>query len=153
MWFATQDGLNRYDGNSFKVYRKNLLAEGSLKSDAIFSLAEDADGCGWGSTNKGLFRLDLRTKKVKTYTHSDGLLGDQFNYKSGFVSRTGKMYFGGVKGFVAFEPRDVLSSPSGILLPTPGRLLLRLPPSASLPQAACNLSSSSVLTKSSLYRY
>lgn len=111
LWMGTEGaGLVYYDkrSHSFTDY---YSVENGLPNNVIYQLLQDADGCVWGSTNKGLFRLDPRTKKVKTYTHSDGLLGDQFNYKSGFVSRTGKMYFGGVKGFVAFDPHDVLSSP------------------------------------------
>lgn len=111
LWMGTEGaGLVYYD-KRLRSFTDHFSVENGLPNNVVYQLLKDADGCVWGSTNKGLFRLDPRTKKVKTYTHSDGLLGDQFNYKSGFVSRTGKMYFGGVKGFVAFEPRDVLSSP------------------------------------------
>ena len=41
MWFGTQEGLNRFDGISFKVYKKDLLNEGGLTNDAIFALKED----------------------------------------------------------------------------------------------------------------
>ena len=53
MWFGTQNGLNRYDGNSFKVYKRNISDEKGLKSDAIFSLAEDTDGILWIGTDMG----------------------------------------------------------------------------------------------------
>lgn len=111
LWVGTEGaGLVYYDKQS-GAFTKHYSVENGLPNKVIYQLLKDADGCVWGSTNKGLFRLDPRTGKIKTYTHADGLLGDQFNYKSGFVSRTGKMYFGGVKGFVAFEPHQVVSSP------------------------------------------
>lgn len=111
LWMGTEGaGLVYYDKRA-RSFTEHYNVESGLPNNVIYRLLKDADGCVWGSTNKGLFRLDPRTKKIKTYTHSDGLLGDQFNYKSGFVSHAGKMYFGGVKGFVAFEPHDVLSSP------------------------------------------
>lgn len=111
LWMGTEGaGLVYYD-KRLRSFTDHFSVKNGLPNNVVYQLLKDADGCVWGSTNKGLFRLNPQTKKVKTYTHSDGLLGDQFNYKSGFVSRTGKMYFGGVKGFVAFEPRDVLSSP------------------------------------------
>lgn len=118
LWIGTEGaGLVYYDKRAHS-FTEHYSVENGLPNNVIYQLLRDADGCVWGSTNKGLFRLDPQTKKIKTYTHSDGLLGDQFNYKSGFVSRSGKMYFGGVKGFVAFEPHDVLSSPvsPGIIL-------------------------------------
>ncbi len=61
----------------------------------------------WGSTNKGIFRLDPESMDVAAYTYSSGLLGDQFNYKSGFRGHDGKIYFGGVKGFVSFLPDNL----------------------------------------------
>lgn len=111
LWIGTEGaGLVYYDKRA-RAFTEHYNVENGLPNNVIYRLLKDADGCVWGSTNKGLFRIDPQTKKIQVYTHSDGLLGDQFNYKSGFVSRTGKMYFGGVKGFVAFEPHDVLSSP------------------------------------------
>lgn len=111
LWIGTEGAGLVYYNKHTRSFTEHYNVENGLPNNVIYQLLKDADGCVWGSTNKGLFRLDPRTKKIKNYTHSDGLLGDQFNYKSGFVSQTGKMYFGGVKGFVAFEPHDVLSSP------------------------------------------
>lgn len=52
IWIGTQDGLNRYDGNSFKVYKKT---DGSgLFNDAVCSLNEDHDGNIWVGTIAGL---------------------------------------------------------------------------------------------------
>jgi hypothetical protein len=44
MWFGTQDGLNRYDGHSFKIYKKDVIYPDGLKSDAIFSLKKIETG-------------------------------------------------------------------------------------------------------------
>jgi ligand-binding sensor domain-containing protein len=41
MWFGTHDGLNRYDGYSFKVYRQNPLDSTSLSDNIIKSICED----------------------------------------------------------------------------------------------------------------
>ena len=52
IWIGTQDGLNRYDGNSFKVYKKT---DGSgLFNDGVCSLNEDHDGNIWVGTIAGL---------------------------------------------------------------------------------------------------
>src|SRR5881398_1879179 len=41
MWFGTYDGLNRYDGNSFKVYRNNFSDSSSLVNNWVLTINED----------------------------------------------------------------------------------------------------------------
>jgi len=38
MWFGTQDGLNRYDGYQFTIYRHNPTDSNSLSHNEIFTL-------------------------------------------------------------------------------------------------------------------
>jgi signal transduction histidine kinase/ligand-binding sensor domain-containing protein/DNA-binding response OmpR family regulator len=54
MWFGTFDGLNRYDGYSFKVFRNNLGDTTSLFSNYIRVIAEDASHFVWLGTGKGV---------------------------------------------------------------------------------------------------
>ena len=42
VWMATEDGLNRYDGTAFKVYRHDATREASLPAAFLWDLAEDA---------------------------------------------------------------------------------------------------------------
>lgn len=59
LWFGTQDGLNRYDGYSFTVFRHDSENPNSLSSSGILSLAEDNDGYLWiGTWGGGLNRYD-----------------------------------------------------------------------------------------------
>ena len=44
--------------------------------------------------------------KRQVYTTANGLLGDQFNYRSSFEDENGMIYFGGIDGFIAFNPKD-----------------------------------------------
>ncbi|MDP4276323.1 MAG: two-component regulator propeller domain-containing protein [Bacteroidota bacterium] len=107
IWAGTEGGgLCLFDrrSNSFK----NIYStENGLPDDVIYKLLEDSKGHIWGSTNNGLFKLNPEKGKITTYTYANGLLGNQFNYKSGLKSRNGKLYFGGVKGFVAFDPNNL----------------------------------------------
>ena len=49
IWIGTQNGLNRYDGNSFRIYKKT---DGSgLINDAVCSLKEDDEGNIWVAIN------------------------------------------------------------------------------------------------------
>jgi ligand-binding sensor domain-containing protein/signal transduction histidine kinase len=56
MWFGTDDGLNRYDGHQFKVYRKSLGDSLGLFDNLIESICEDREGNLWIATAYGLNR-------------------------------------------------------------------------------------------------
>ncbi|NQZ07824.1 MAG: hypothetical protein HRT35_11740, partial [Algicola sp.] len=58
MWFGTQDGLNRYDGYQFRVYRNDRDDITSLASNWVNALHEDNDGNLWVGTNMGLHKYD-----------------------------------------------------------------------------------------------
>ena len=69
MWFATRDGLNRYDGNTFVVYKHNPNDPGSLSSNFIQDLVEDDHGYLWISTNTGVNKFDPITERFTRYLH------------------------------------------------------------------------------------
>ena len=54
MWFGTRDGLNRYDGNTFTVFRHQFNDSNSLISNYIQTLYEDSAGKLWIGTRQGL---------------------------------------------------------------------------------------------------
>lgn len=54
MWIGTEDGLNRYDGKTIKIYNCNNKNENSLSSTYITDLAEDFLGNIWIGTDNGL---------------------------------------------------------------------------------------------------
>ena len=72
MWFATRDGLNRYDGNAFVVYKNNPNDPGSLSSNFIQGLIEDDHGYLWIATNNGVNKFDPTTECVTRYVHDTG---------------------------------------------------------------------------------
>ncbi|MCH5719479.1 ATP-binding protein [Niabella hibiscisoli] len=57
---------------------------------------------------KGLICFNTQTEKIKTYTKANGLITDQFNFNSAYKDQNGKMYFGTVKGMIAFQPEHLL---------------------------------------------
>jgi len=53
MWFATTDGLNKYDGTNFTVYRNIIDDSTSLRANEVLSLHEDRAGNLWIGTGGG----------------------------------------------------------------------------------------------------
>jgi len=68
MWFATQDGLNRYDGYEFVVYRSDPADPDSLSDDFFQAIVEDPSGALWLGTNTGgLNRFDPHSGQFTHY--------------------------------------------------------------------------------------
>ena len=54
IWFGTKDGLNRYDGTSFKVFKHSPFSNAGLKSNSIRCMVEDTANRLWIGTDSGL---------------------------------------------------------------------------------------------------
>src|SRR5688572_29533935 len=52
MWFGTEDGLNKFDGTNFTIYRHNPNDSASLQANGILTLHEDKSGNLWVGGNK-----------------------------------------------------------------------------------------------------
>lgn len=66
MWFATIDGLNRYDGYEIKIFRHVEGDSTSIASSQIVKLLEDIDGYIWIITAGGLDKFD---PYLEVFTH------------------------------------------------------------------------------------
>lgn len=54
IWLGTQDGLSRFDGYAFTVYRHSKKDTASLPDNFVIDLAEDVNGNIWIGTRSGL---------------------------------------------------------------------------------------------------
>src|SRR6266542_64993 len=70
LWFGTQDGLNRYDGHTFKIYKPDPDVPTSLSDRWMTSIVEDQEGNLWIATRQsGLNRFDPRTEQFTHFLH------------------------------------------------------------------------------------
>jgi diguanylate cyclase (GGDEF)-like protein len=71
LWFATQEGLNRYDGYEIKVYQHDSADQHSLSHDWVWTLFVDSSGSLWiGSDGGGLSRYDQETDRFVHFKHN-----------------------------------------------------------------------------------
>ena len=70
VWFATEAGLNRYDGYAIRQYHRERGNDHGLASDYIWSMAEDAHGDIWLATDGGgVARWQRATDKFQQFRH------------------------------------------------------------------------------------
>ena len=67
LWIGTWDGLNRYDGNNFKIFRPELDNENSLSNQVILKIDEDNSGKIWLLTIHGINQYDKKTDTFKRF--------------------------------------------------------------------------------------
>ncbi len=66
IWFATKDGLNKYDGYRMVVYRHDPNDSLSLPDNYVTQLVEDAEGNFWvGTATQGLCLFDKKNEQFK----------------------------------------------------------------------------------------
>lgn len=73
VWMGTYDGLNRYDGYNFKVFRNEWGIDNSLINNHIAVLNGDAEGRVWIGTQKG----------VSYYSYADSRFHKLFYIENG----------------------------------------------------------------------
>lgn len=107
LWFATQNGLNKYDGYSFTVYQHDPDDPNSLSESNLRSLLLTQDGALWiGTVGGGLNRLDRTTNTFSYYRHDpadpNSLASDMVF--SLYQDSAGLLWIGGDNGLTRFDP-------------------------------------------------
>lgn len=83
IWFGTRDGLNKYDGYQFTVFKNDPNNKNSISDNFIKCITEDANHNLWVGTTDGLNRFNAYTNTFVRYKHDpmndDGLSGNSIN--------------------------------------------------------------------------
>ncbi|WP_243739317.1 hybrid sensor histidine kinase/response regulator transcription factor [Flavicella sediminum] len=113
MWFGTHDGLNRYDGYNFTIFKPNPNDAHSINSNLIWDIINDENGNLWiGTTGQGLNYFDRKTEKFKHFTH---IANNPNSLSSNYLSRIyldkkNRLWVGSISGLDVLDLNSPLDS-------------------------------------------
>jgi ligand-binding sensor domain-containing protein/signal transduction histidine kinase len=107
MWFGTEDGLNKYDGYSFTVFKHDPNDSRTLKHNRVKCIYEDRTGRLWIGTWGGLHQLDKRTGKAISYRVQIG--NEEADNGANltlciYEDRKGLLWLGAYRATISFNP-------------------------------------------------
>lgn len=106
MWVGTLDGgLCYFDRNSKQFKKLKTKKQESLTS--VYSMIEHNSESIWITSTKGISELNVDKKKMKIYTHEQGLPLVMFNINSVGENSLGALFYGTQNGIISFYPNKI----------------------------------------------
>ena len=102
LWIGTADGLNRFDGYAFTVYRHDPGDSTSLSNNNIRALLEDRAGHLWVATDAGLNAYDPAHDHF--VRHPLASYGNALSFSALFEDEAGFLWLGTIEGLFRYDP-------------------------------------------------
>lgn len=107
LWIGTEDGLNRFDGYTFKVYKSRPFDSTSLSHNTVLALLCDSRGLLWvGTVGGGVSRYDPATDTFTQFLSepSNPSTLDHNNVNSLYEDRKGRIWVTTSTGLNQYDP-------------------------------------------------
>ena len=103
LWFGTADGLNRFDGYEFVVFKHDPDDPASLCDNNVWKVLFDKQGKLWVGTSAGLGLFDKKRQGFIHFTPDGGEQKINYSVQALCESRNGKLWVGTSNGLFIFD--------------------------------------------------
>lgn len=107
-WIGTE-GQGLYEYNTLTNTTEKYGISDGLPNEVVYGILPYNKSL-WISTNGGISKFNLQSKNFKNFDESDGLQGNEFNYKSYLKTSNDELMFGGTNGLNYFNPNDIVEN-------------------------------------------
>ncbi|MFM2360099.1 MAG: hypothetical protein RLY16_2092, partial [Bacteroidota bacterium] len=101
MWFATDGGLNLFNGYEFSIYRNDPLDKNTISNNFVHDIVEDETGNFWIATESGLDYLDKTRNKITRYQP-----GHEISANDLLIDQSKNIWLGTSSGLYRFDIKN-----------------------------------------------
>ncbi len=107
IWIGTNDGLSRYNGYEFKVYKHDEDLKDSISNNYIVDIKEDNKGYIWVGTANGLSKIDTKTDSITNYNMNDEKRNlSHYNIGDILITKSGQVLVGTSDGLNIYNEKE-----------------------------------------------
>lgn len=107
LWLGTQGGLCLFDAATGRA--ETYTDRNGLPDNNVCALLPDEQGNIWLATFKGLSYFETKAKRFRNFYTSEGFNHNEFNRHSFYRTEDGTYFIGGMDGFNAFRPEELMA--------------------------------------------
>jgi signal transduction histidine kinase/CheY-like chemotaxis protein/ligand-binding sensor domain-containing protein len=99
MWFGTDEGLNKYDGYKFTIYKHDPDDPKTISNNSIGDIFEEEDGTLWIGTADGLNKFDRRSNSFIRYYFDT----PELHVRTIYQDKRNRLWLGTATGLYVFD--------------------------------------------------